>query len=276
MPKALNAAQIEAYERDGFLAPVDLLTPGEAADIRKRLEDAEARYPETFAGAGRNNAHLLFRFLDELVHDARLLDRAADLLGPDFLVYGTVIFAKEPESRGYVSWHQDGAYMGLKPYEGVTAWIALTPSNPTNGCMAMIPGSHRSGRFAHAETFAEDNILTRGQAIEDIDESKAVDLILEPGQMSLHHPWVVHGSKPNTSADRRVGFVVQGYIRPTVRQVLGDGYAQHARGEDRFGNFTILSRPAADMDADAVAARDKANRAWAEILYAGAEKTRDY
>ncbi len=276
LPKILSAAQVEAYERDGFLAPVGLTSVDEAVEIRARLEAAESRYPEAFGGAGRNNTHLLFGFLDAIVRDARLLDAVEDLIGPDVLAYGTVIFAKEPGDPGFVSWHQDGAYAGLDPYPGVTAWIALSPSNTETGCMAMIPGSHRDGRQHHAETFAGDNILTRGQAIEGIDEDAAVDLILEPGQMSFHHPWVIHGSKANTGSDRRVGFAVQSYLQPSARQVLGDGYAQLVRGEDRECHFELLPRPLADMDDAAIAARERVNAAWADILYKGAEMRRDY
>ena len=276
MPKFLTAAQIQAYERDGFVAPLDLMSVDEAVEVRARLELVEGRYPEVFRGSGRNNTHLLFGFLDALVHDAHLLDAVEDLIGPDILAYGTVIFAKEPGDLGFVSWHQDGAYAGLDPYPGVTAWIALSPSNTMTGCIAMIPGSHRDGRQHHAETFAEGNILTRGQAIEGIDEDAAIDLILEPGQVSFHHPWVIHGSKANTGSDRRVGFAVQSYLQPRARQVLGNGYAQLVRGQDRENHFSLLPRPSADMIESAIEARERVNAAWANILYHGAEKRRDY
>ena len=276
VPKFLSAEEVEAYERDGFLAPVEFMSVDEAAEIRARLETAESDYPDVFNGAGRNNTHLLFGFLDALVRDARLLDAIEDLIGPDILAYGTVIFAKEPGDPGFVSWHQDGAYMGLDPFPGVTAWIALSPSNTENGCMAVVPGSHQGGRRHHVDTFADDNILTRGQAIQDIDEDAAIDLILEPGQMSLHHPWVVHGSKPNTGSDRRIGFVVQSFLQPSARQVLGAGYAQLVRGEDREGHFELLPQPVADMDGSAMAGRDRVNATWADILYHGAEMRRNY
>ena len=94
----------------------------------------------------------------------------------------------------------------------------------------------------HVDTFADDNILTRGQVIENIDEDDVVDLILEPGQMSFHHPWVIHGSKPNVGADRRIGFVVQSYLQPSARQVLGKGYAQLVRGQDQIGHFARSPR----------------------------------
>lgn len=276
MPKVLSAAQVAAYERDGFISPIDLLSTAEAAAIRAQLEDAEARYPEAFDGAGRNNTHLLFGFLDDLVRHSKLLDAVEDLLGPDILAYGTILFTKDPGDRAYVSWHQDAAYAGFDPYPGVTAWIALSPSSPETGCMAMVPGSHRDGRHNHVDTFADDNILTRGQVIENIDEDDVVDLILEPGQMSFHHPWVIHGSKPNVGADRRIGFVVQSYLQPNARQVLGKGYAQLVRGQDQIGHFALSPRPLADMDDAAVAERDRVNAAWADILYQGAATRRDF
>ncbi|MEM7225491.1 MAG: phytanoyl-CoA dioxygenase family protein [Pseudomonadota bacterium] len=276
MPKVLSPAEIESYERDGFLAPVEVMSAEEARDVRARLEAAETYYPEAFGGAGRNNAHLLLGFLDAIVRDARVLDAVEDLIGPDILAYGTVIFAKDPGGPGYVSWHQDGAYMGLDPFPGVTAWLALTPSTPESGCMAMIPGSHRLGRRDHLETFAEENILTRGQAIQGVEAAAAVELVLAPGQMSLHHPWVIHGSQPNRGADRRIGFAIQSYVAPSARQVLGAGYAQLVRGDDTYGHFEPLPSPRADMDPGSQAARAEVNGAWAEILYQGAERRRDY
>ncbi|MCP5081838.1 MAG: phytanoyl-CoA dioxygenase family protein [Alphaproteobacteria bacterium] len=276
MPKQLSQAQIDAYHHDGYLSPFTLFSEEEASAIRRELEAAEARWPEAFEGAGRNNAHLNLTFLDETVHYPRLIDAVEDLIGPNILAYGSVLFIKEPQDVGYVSWHQDCRYMGLEPHDSaVCAWIALTPSNSTNGCMSMIPGSHKHGVAEHADTFGEDNILTRGQTIEGVDESMAVDLILEPGQMSFHHMRTVHGSKPNRSSDRRIGFTIQPYMMPEMRQVISPTMAQLVRGTDARGHFEIAPRPERSMDSDSVAQRDRNNAQWAEILYEGADHRRN-
>ena len=274
--RKLTSDQIAAFHRDGFLSPIDVMSEDEANEIRRALEAAEARWPEQLAGPGRNNAHLSLTCLDSLVHDPRVTDVVAEILGPDLLVNATVLFIKEPRDPGFVSWHQDGRYMGLEPMTGITAWIALSPSNLESGCMRMLPGSHSKGLVAHDDTYGADNILTRGQEIGGIDESKAVNLILRPGQMSLHNQQVAHASMPNNSNDRRIGFAIQSYLPPDVRQVLGRSLVQHVRGAPAPGHHEVIARPAGDMLPEAIAARDEMNSVYADILYHGAERRRDY
>lgn len=277
MPNVLTQEQIDSYERDGFLSPVTVMSPEEAGEFRKALEDAEAKWPEAFEGAGRNNSHLNLKFMDELVHDSRIVDAVEDLIGPNLLAYGTVLFIKEPNTPGFVSWHQDATYMGLTPYtEATTVWLALSESNPETGCMRMVPGSHKDGIRSHVDTFAETNILTRGQDIQNVDESGIIDLELVPGQMSFHHMAVIHGSQPNLSNKRRIGFVIQCYMKPEMTQKVKPVYAQHVRGEDPYGNFLTTPRASGNMIPEDVARRDHCNDLWSDILYHGAEKRRDY
>ena len=276
MGKKLSEEQIASYHRDGFLSPVDVLSPDEVKRFRTLLEEAEAKWPEATAGASRNNAHCNFTFLDEIVHHPVLLDAVEDLVGPDIMACATVLFIKEAHDPGFVSWHQDGKYMGLEPNEGVTAWVALSEASEVSGCMEMIPGSHVEGMKDHNDTFGEQNILTRGQEVEDIDPSTAVTTPLKPGQVSFHHQRVVHGSQPNRSDDRRIGFAIQSYLPPNVQQTKGTTFAQLARGEDRFGHFETAPRPKVDMDPDDVALRDHMNKLWSDILYHGAEKVGKY
>ncbi len=275
MGKKLTDAQIDAFHRDGFVSPIDVFTEDEAQELRARLEGAEAEWPEAFEGAARNNAHLNLTCLDEIVHDNRLVDAIEDLIGPNILNYGTVLFIKEPHDPGFVSWHQDARYMGLEPHAGVTAWVALSHSNETSGCMQMIPGSH-SQILDHNDTFGETNILTRGQEVEDVDASDAVPLILRPGQMSIHSARVIHASQPNRSADRRIGFVIQPYMPPSVQQTITPTGAQLVRGRDDHGNFKLIGRPKSDMNPNDVATRNWINETWSDILYHGAEKRRNY
>jgi hypothetical protein len=275
MGKKLTAEQIESYNRDGFLSPVDIYTEDEAARLRERLEKAEMKWPEAFTGAARNNAHYNIAVLDEIVHNADLLDAVEDLIGPDILNYGTVLFIKEPHDPGFVSWHQDARYMGLEPHVGVTAWLALSPSTSESGCMRMIPGSHRTGIPDHNHTFGETNILTRGQEVENVNEDEAVETPLRPGQVSFHSQRVVHSSAPNKSADRRIGFAIQAYIPPSVVQTMARTHAQLVRGSDPNGNFELAPRPTRDMNPEDIALRDQVNAAWAEILYEGAERRRN-
>ena len=276
MPNKLSQHQIDAFHRDGFLSPIDVMSEAEAAELRAALEEAEARWPDRLAGQGRNNAHLTLTCLDAVVHDPRIVDVIEDLLGPDLMVNATVLFIKEAHDPGFVSWHQDGRYMGLDPMTGVTAWLALSPSDLTSGCMRMIPGSHHGGILEHEDTFGEDNILTRGQQINGLDESKAVDLILRPGQMSLHNQQIAHASMPNRSDDRRIGFAIQSYLTPDVRQTLGRSLVQQVRGGPLPDHHEVYPRPQGDMTEQGLAHRDEMNGVYADILYNGAEKRRDY
>lgn len=275
MPNILTDAQIDSYHRDGFLAPVDIFTEAEAAELRAELEEAEATWPEAFEGQARNNAHLNIMCLDKIVHTPRLVEAMSDLLGPNLLNYGTVLFIKEAHDPGFVSWHQDARYMGLEPHVGITAWVALSPATKESGCMAMIPGSHHEIK-EHEDTYGETNILTRGQEVQDVDESTAVATELRPGQASFHSARVIHASQPNNSDDRRIGFVIQPYMPPEVVQTITPTGAQLIKGEDKHGNFYRLGRPARDMDPEDVKARDKVNQEWADILYHGAKMRRDY
>jgi len=271
----LTDAQVEAFHRDGFVFPIDVFSEEDALRLRTELEAAEVKWPEAFEGASRNNAHLNLMCLDEIVHNSTLVDAVQDLIGPDILNYGTVIFIKEPKDPGFVSWHQDARYMGLEPHVGITAWIALSHANEESGGMQMIPGSHAEIK-EHSDTFGETNILTRGQEVQDVDASQAVPVTLRPGQMSIHSARVVHASQPNKSNDRRIGFVIQPFMPPHVQQTITPTGAQLVRGTDPHGNFKHIRRPKTDMDPDDLKTRDWINETWADILYHGAEKRRDY
>ena len=276
MPLHLTTQQVSQFREQGFLSPIDIMSESDARALAKELQETESRYPGILEGRNRNNAHLAFSFMDRIAFHETILDVVEDVLGPDFLLWGTVLFIKEPDSPHYVSWHQDATYMGLEPHDGVTPWLALSPSNDVSGCMRMIPGSHKWSIQDHSDTFAEENILTRGQSIEDVNEDSAVDLVLKPGQLSIHHPRTIHSSRPNRSNYRRIGVALQQYMRPDVRQVIGQGLAMHGRGADRFGHHRYLKRPTGDLSDEGQKQWDIANDNWNEILYAGAETTRNY
>jgi len=276
MPRILSTQQVEHFYEFGYCAPVDVMSEDEAHALKLRVEAAEAAYPEELSPTNRNNPHLAFKCIDEIAHHSVIVDAVSDLIGPDILLYGCVLFFKEPRSEGFVSWHQDGTYMGLEPHTFVTPWLALTPSNSELGCVKVIPGSHKGDILKHHDSFGKDNILTRGQAIEDIDESAAVDLVLRPGQISLHHARTVHGSMPNRGDQRRLGVALQCYMRPECKQVIGENLVQVVRGCTDLSGYSILKRPVEDMDAAAVGERERANTNWAAILYQGASQVRAY
>jgi ectoine hydroxylase-related dioxygenase (phytanoyl-CoA dioxygenase family) len=273
MPKMLSDAAVSAYHRDGYYFPVRAISESEAADYRRRLEAHEARAGAPLQGNWRHKTHLLFTWADELVHHATILDAVEDVIGPDILCWTTNFFIKEARSPGFVSWHQDATYWGLEPDDVITAWVGFTKSDLESGCMKVIPGTHTHEQIPHVDTFHQDNLLSRGQEIAvEVDETKAVNVVMQPGEMSLHHIKLVHGSAPNRSADRRIGFAIR-YIPTHVRQTKVRDSAMLVRGVDRFHHFDPEPRPRHDIDQAALAAHADAVNRQVAALYQGTSKT---
>ena len=267
----LTPQQVSDFHRDGYAFPFRVLSREQAAHYRQCLETHEAIAGKPLQGNWRHKTHLLFTWADELVHNPDIVDAVSDVLGPDLLCWTTNFFIKEPRNPGFVSWHQDSTYWGLDPDDVVTAWVALTPSTVESGCMRIVPGSHLKDQLPHRDTFAEQNMLTRGQEVQvEVKESQAVDVVLAQGEMSLHHVRLIHGSEPNNGAHRRIGFAIR-YLPTYIRQLSGiPDSATLVRGKDEFGNFTHEPRPARDFDPEAVSFHAKIYQAQMDILYAGA------
>jgi non-haem Fe2+, alpha-ketoglutarate-dependent halogenase len=266
---SLSPSAVRQYQDEGYYAPLRVLSSEQAAALRDRLEMYEARAGR-LAGPLRQKSHLLFTWLNDLVRHDRILDAVQDLIGPDILCWGSSFFIKEPRNTAYVSWHQDSTYWGLAPPDVVTAWIAFSDSLPANGAMRVIPASHKQNQVPHRDTFAADNLLSRGQEIMvDVDELQAVTLELKAGEMSLHHVRLIHGSEPNPSATRRIGYAIR-YIPTYVRQVAGShDTATLVRGVDGYGHFEPERRPDADCSPDALAYHAAVTGAHAQILMRG-------
>jgi non-haem Fe2+, alpha-ketoglutarate-dependent halogenase len=271
MPKVLTQQQIDRYHRDGCVFPIRVLTKEAATELRERLEAFERKAGGPLKGDLRHKSHLLFSWLGDLVREEKIVDAIEDLYGSNLFCWTTNFFIKEARNPAFVSWHQDSTYWGLDRPDVVTAWVALTPANKSNGAMDFIPGSHTKDQIPHRDTFAPNNLLTRGQEVAvEVDESQAVTVELEPGEMSLHHVRLVHGSPPNPSNDRRIGFAIR-YIPTSVRQVAGEDSATLVRGADQFHHFEHEPRPARDMDPEFVALHKAIAERNARILYRGTD-----
>lgn len=268
METSLNDGNVSIYNRDGFLYPVRVMSVADAAELRQRMENCERRHSRLHYAP---KPHLVLPFVAELVRHPAILDAVEAIIGPDILLWDSAFIVKEPGDGKRVSWHQDLTYWGIGPADGVVSiWLALAPATVESGCMKMIPGSHRGPPLPHRDTFAADNILTRGQEIDGIDETRAIDVVLQPGEMSLHHGRVVHGSQPNRSTDRRIGFNAQ-YIAPHVRQTVGAwDSATLVRGRDSFGHFAPEPRPMSEYEPAAVAFQEDTARKRKAYIYAGA------
>jgi len=267
IPSGLPADLVAQYRREGYVYPLPALDPAVAADIRRRIEAFEQSQGSPINKEQRHKPHLMMSFLDEAIRTPAVLDAVEAIIGPDILCWETALFIKEAGDPAYISWHQDATYWGLEPFDVLTAWIALSPSTPASGCMRVVPGSHIGELAPHVDTFAPNNMLSRGQEVAvAVDEAQAVDLTLQPGQMSLHDVKIVHGSEPNRSDDRRIGLAIR-YIPTSVRQVAGQGdCAMLVRGVDKFGHFQPDPRPQGDFTPEGIAAHKKARETRMRIL----------
>ena len=272
----LNEKQLKDYEDHGFVAPINVLTLEEATKIKEEIEYIEKKWPDELIGLGRNNVHYISPIFDQVCHNSKILDAVESIIGKDILVGGTTLFIKDPDKKGFVSWHQDAKYIGFEPHNWVTAWLAITDANEENGCMRMWSGSHKEKIKKHKDTFNENNLLTRGQTVQNVPLEDTTPNILKAGQLSLHHPMIVHGSGSNKSNTRRIGFVIQSYIGTNVDQVIGKVYVQQARGKDNFKYHEHTKRPSELMRKEDINIRIKANNELSKIFYNDAKKQGKY
>jgi hypothetical protein len=269
MSKMLTDSQIAQFRRDGYVSPLRVISEAAAHAVCDQLSAFERGQGGPLRGELRHKSHLLFKFLSDLVHNERIVDAIEDLYGADLLCWTTSFFIKEANTPAYVSWHQDSTYWGLSAPDVVTAWVALTESNASNGAMAVIPGTHLMDQVPHKDTFADNNLLTRGQEVAvEVDEQRAVRLDLQPGEMSLHHVRLIHGSPPNPSDGRRIGFAIR-YIPTSVRQLHGEDSATLVRGVDRFNSFAHEPVPTGDMQPEMQRLHKLATERSAQVLYRG-------
>ena len=272
----LSPNQLKQYEDEGFVSPINIFSKDKAKEIRDEIELIEKEMPEELEKSGRYNAHLISPLLDGVTHNPKILDAVQSLIGEDILVCGTTLFIKNPNEKGFVSYHQDAKYIGLEPHNWITAWVAITDSNEHNGCMRMWSGSHKDNLKQHDQNFNEGNLLTRGQTVNDVPKENTTPLILSSGQMSLHHPTVVHGSDLNRSNDRRIGFVIQSYIGTDVKQILGKNSVQLARGKDNFNFHEKIGRTKFLMNKNDIRLKKQENDHLQEIFYKGSSKKSNY
>lgn len=247
----LTDAQISHYAAHGYVSPIEGLDAKEVGRFVAEMDDIERRRSADVWRRARGKPHLLIPWLNELMRHPDILDAVEDVIGPDILVWATSRFAKKAYDPAFVSWHQDATYQGLSEPNVVTAWIALTASHRQNGCLRVIPGTHQEPQIPHRETADANNLLSRGQEIAvAVDERNAVDIVLQPGNFSLHHTMLIHGSDPNTSSERRVGIAIR-YIATSVRQTTTfKDSASLVRGADRFHNFIEEPWPQREFDPD--------------------------
>ncbi|MDC3085314.1 phytanoyl-CoA dioxygenase family protein [Candidatus Pelagibacter sp.] len=268
----LTTEQLEHYNSKGYVSPINALNSFEAKEVRDEIEKIEKDWPNALEGINRNYIHLISPLFNKICLNKNILDAVESIIGKNILICGTTLFIKNPNEKGFVSFHQDAKYIGLEPHNWVTVWLAVTDANEYNGCMRMLPNSHKENLKTHEEKFDENNLLTRGQTITNISLDETDPIILKAGQISLHHPTIVHGSGLNKSNDRRIGFVIQSYIGDNVDQKIGKMYVQIARGEDNYKYHEYSEMPHELMGKNEVNSQNRANKELAKIFYSGSKK----
>lgn len=277
----LSDAEVARYWEDGYLFPIQAISPERAAAWRAELEQIErdwldAGLPQPLNMYKRVNAHLVLPMAHAIGAEPAILDVVEGILGPNLLIYGVEFFIKEPRTKQIVTMHQDLTYWGFGAIDGmVTVWLALSPATRASGCMDFVRGSHKNPILPHADTFAENNLLSRGQEVQvEVRPEDKVAIELMPGQISLHHGLTIHGSGPNLSDDRRIAAVIR-YVTPEIAQEAADeDFAMMARGIDRSGNFTHLAPARRNFERRSLELYEEIRAAKAKILLRGAQNPR--
>ena len=275
MATALSQDQIDAYWEDGYLFPLSVLSAEQANDCLKQLETIERdnqnlSLKRPLNDYIRTHSDIVIPMAAQLALQPAVLDAVESIIGPNLMIWGADFFIKEAHSPMRVSMHQDLTYWGFgETSNQVTAWIALTPSTVESGCVDLVKGSHKNPILPHTDTQAEDNILSRGQeiAVEVRDEDRT-HVVLAPGEMSLHHGLAIHGSNPNGSNGRRIGYAIR-YINPDAQQQSARReYAMLARGVDRSDAFIHYAPPTSTFSKASLALYEEIKEEQSKVLMA--------
>jgi len=254
----LSGEQLAQYEESGFIHSIPVLSADEVAYYRAEVE--KTRQAISNHVARLNTLHLFFRWAWDLSTHPRLLNCLEQILGPNILLKSTRLFYKSGKSAAYVGWHQDGVTERLHDPRTPAIWLGLTAATVENGCLRVVPRSHRFGFVDHTSSPdvaplpgstsppVESWVRTYGDELSERitriqpDSDSAFDLVMRPGMMSIHHPVTLHGSNPNLSTEPRIGLSAS-YSTPELYH--GDGPVVWARGDaPRDGyRFRIIDEP---------------------------------
>lgn len=214
----LSASDIARYRETGIIIPPYRLPAARVDALRVTLDRLIAENPTVrperlvsahIEGKNAEGVRGSSDFLD-LARDPAILDLVEQLIGPDIVLWGCQIFCKPGGDGMEVPWHQDGHYWPIRPLATCTAWIALDESVIENGCLRVIPGSHRNkALYDHMREDRIDVVLTQRVQDGQFDPATALDVELQPGQMSMHDVYLIHGSNPNRSPKRRAGVAIR-------------------------------------------------------------------
>jgi non-heme Fe2+,alpha-ketoglutarate-dependent halogenase len=255
MSAALRESYRARFERNGIVYPIPVLSPEKSATYVAAFSEIENLIGRPLHRMGNPALHFLWAY--RLATEPAVLDAVEEILGPDLLISATLIFCKYPQDPAFVAWHQDTFYSDLHLTPSASAWIALLDSTRENGCLRVVPGSHLRGTLPHRETRGTDNLLRRGEEIQvEVDDADAVDVVLRAGEMSLHHNAIIHGSRPNRSNTKRIGFIVR-FVTPNYN--LGEPRTPFlfAKGNPNWGHLKLSEQPTERDIREALAAWER-------------------
>ena len=266
--KALTEEQVASFHYNGFIYPIPALSPEEIATCLAGLERLETELGSPVADADikwRSQAYAHSPWFNDLIRHPRILDAVEDVIGPDILVWTSTFFIKEPGSKTFAAWHQDGAFFGLEPNEQVCAWVELSDASKEAGCMEMLSSKGAPRMYHHAPMGIKHSINRAGQTIvEPFDKSGPTAMALKAGEFSLHHELAVHRSAPNHATHRRIGIGLN-YVPTHVRVNSPVRLkAMLVRGEDKYGNFDLIDPPAVERDAATLATHQSVSDRYRE------------
>lgn len=242
--KTLTAAQVEQFNRDGYLKPFRIFEETEIAGIRqyfdRLLADALAAGKDSYS---ISTAHLQYGRVYDLLTDSRIVNLVKDLLGENVIAWGSHFFCKMPHDGKQVAWHQDASYWPLTPSKAVTVWLAIDDADCENACMRFVAGSHHHGHMTYRPADSSEHSVL-GQSIDDpLQYGELVNDELNAGEISLHSDLLLHGSEANDSDRRRCGLTLR-YCAANVR--AGMSWNQKGVivcGEDPTGHWSNAKRP---------------------------------
>ena len=206
------------YKKNGFAIIKNLFDSDFSNEIVSHVEWLQNKYPDTRPEAFHHHLLVHDPFIHHIIEHKKLLDTISEIIGPNIALFGAHYIAKKPVDGQPVGWHQDGSYWPLKPMKVTSVWLAGTPSKKNNACMRVIPGTQNKRLLKPSEMKKMDinkYVLDLAINLDELDTTKAIDIELNPGDISIHNPFIIHGSNANTSSDWRIGLTLR-YIPTTT------------------------------------------------------------
>jgi non-haem Fe2+, alpha-ketoglutarate-dependent halogenase len=244
LPKRLSVAQIQHFNGQGYVAPIDIFSGSEIQAIRVYFDELLGRVQAAGGDSySISSAHLKYGPVYDILTDSRIVTAVADLLGHDVIAWGSHFFCKMPRDGKAVAWHQDASYWPLSPSKAVTVWLAVDDADRENACMKFVAGSHHVGHLTYRPSSSDDhNVLS--QSIDNAEQyGEVVYDELQAGQVSIHSDLLLHGSEANESVRRRCGLTLR-YCSADVRASMQwNEKGVHVRGTDQTGHWRNNARP---------------------------------